>query len=56
MAKFRCKLSGNIFEFTYEYDILSMRKHPQYDEVKEIPNAVQVKKTAKEKVIKKDKQ
>ena len=54
MAKFKCKLSGNIFEFTAEYDIADMREHPQYDEVKEIPDGVQVKKTTKEKVNKKE--
>ena len=58
MAKFRCRLTGNVFEFTNDYDISDMKKHPQYDEVKELPDAVQakVKKTTKEKVIKKDKQ
>ena len=54
MAKFRCRLTGNVFEFTNDYDIKDMQEHPQYDEVKEIPNAVQVKKTTKEKVIKKE--
>lgn len=43
MAKFKCRLTGNVFEFTNEYDIADMRKHPQYDEVKEVPNAVQIK-------------
>ena len=56
MAKFRCRLSGNVFEFTNEYDIKDMMEHPQYDLVEEIPSEVQVKKTTKEKVIKKDKQ
>lgn len=72
MARFKCRLSGNVFEFTNDYDIADMREHPQYDEVKEIPDgvpikdrnysadanstSVQVKKTTKEKVIKKDKQ
>ena len=43
MAKFRCKLSGNIFEFFNEFDILDMREHGQYEEVKE--EAVVEKKT-----------
>ena len=43
MAKFRCKLSGNIFEFFNEFDILDMREHEQYEEVKE--EAVVEKKT-----------
>ena len=56
MAKFKCLLSGNIFEFKYEWDIEEMREHPQYDEVKEIPEGLQtkVKKTTKEKVTKKE--
>ena len=36
MARFRCNLSGNIFEFTAEYDIADMREHPQYTEVEEV--------------------
>lgn len=35
MAKFMCKRSGNIVEFTSEYDIQEMRKHPEYTEVKD---------------------
>lgn len=53
-VKFRCRLSGNVFEFENEYDIKDMRDHPQYDEVKELPNAVQAKKTTKKEVIKKE--
>ena len=56
MAKFKCRLSGNIFEFTNEYDILDMREHPQYEEVEEdVPEIVEEKKPVK-KVTKKDKQ
>ncbi len=54
MTKFKCRLTGNVFEFHNDYDIADMREHPQYDEVKELPDAVQVKKTTKEKVIKKE--
>ena len=52
MANFRCRLTGNVFEFIHDFDIEEMRKHPQYDEVKDIPDGVQakVKKTTKEKV------
>ena len=35
MAKFKCLSTGNIFEFKYEVDIISMRKHPEYVEVLE---------------------
>jgi hypothetical protein len=33
MAKFRDNASGNVFEFTQEHDIQTMRKHPEYTEV-----------------------
>lgn len=36
MAKFKDSATGNIFEFTNEFDIQSMRKHPEYTEVVEI--------------------
>jgi hypothetical protein len=51
MAKFRCKLSGNVFEFKNEYDILDMQKHEQY---KEIEDGLQTKEEqdSKEKVKK----
>jgi hypothetical protein len=35
MAKFKDKATGNVFEFNNEYDIQTMRKHPDYVEVKE---------------------
>lgn len=42
-VKFKCRLTGNVFEFVNDYDINDMRDHPQYDEVKELPNGVQTK-------------
>lgn len=33
MAKFRCKHSGNIFSFTTDFDIQTMRQHSEYEEV-----------------------
>ena len=33
MAKFRCKTSGNIVEFTIPHDIESMEGHDGYEEV-----------------------
>lgn len=33
MAKFRCKASGNIVEFTLAHDIASMIGHDAYEEV-----------------------
>ena len=52
MVYFKCRLSGNVVGFEYEWDIAEMRKHPQYDEVKELPDALQakVKKTTKKEV------
>ena len=51
MAKFRCKRSGNIVEFTSDYDIQEMKKHPEYEEVKETPPPV---KTIKKTKVKED--
>ncbi len=36
MAKFKDIATGNIFEFTQEHDIQTMRKHPEYIEVQEV--------------------
>ncbi len=35
MARFKDVATGNVFEFTSEHDIQSMRKHPEYTEVVE---------------------
>ena len=35
MVTFRCKWSNNLMNVEYEYDIEQMRKHPDYEEVKE---------------------
>jgi hypothetical protein len=37
MAKFKCKQSGNIFEFVNAHDIKTMKTHPSYEEVVEKP-------------------
>lgn len=55
MAVFKCKLSGNLFTFTHEVDVLSMRKHPEYEEVVEQETKKEVKKKAS-KAEKKDKE
>ena len=33
MVKFKCLLSGNIFEYHTDFDIETMREHPQYEEL-----------------------
>ena len=33
MALFRCTRSGNVVEFRNDYDIVEMRRHPEYTEV-----------------------
>ena len=33
MALFRCNKSGNTVEFKYDFDIVEMRRHPEYTEV-----------------------
>jgi hypothetical protein len=35
MAKFRCNLTGNVFEFVNDFDINDMREHPQYTEIQD---------------------
>ena len=35
MAIFRCIWSNNLMNVEYEYDIEQMRRHPDYEEVKE---------------------
>jgi hypothetical protein len=36
MAKFKDNATGNIFEFTFQHDIDTMRKHPEYTEVQTV--------------------
>lgn len=47
MAKFRCKQSNNIIEFTTQYDIDSMKGHPDYERLDEeghvVPEIEEVK-------------
>ena len=33
MALFKCTRSGNVVEFRNDYDIIEMRRHPEYTEV-----------------------
>lgn len=33
MAKFKCVISGGVYEFTTEHDIAGMRAHSEYEEV-----------------------
>ena len=33
MARFKDNATGNVFEFTLQHDIDTMRKHPEYTEV-----------------------
>lgn len=39
--KFKCKQSGNIFEFKNEHDIKTMLTHPEYEEVQEQKQEIQ---------------
>lgn len=54
MARFRCKLSGNIFEFQNDFDVLEMREHPQYEEIEEEEIVVPKKTTVASKKTKKE--
>lgn len=40
MAKFKCKQSGNVFEFLLDHDIKTMRTHTEYIEVVEATEEV----------------
>ena len=40
MAKFKCKLSGVVIEFTSDVDIKSMQGHPEYDRLDDEGNAI----------------
>ena len=41
MAKFKCKASGTVVEFTYQHDIDSMMSHPSYDLVDDNGNIIE---------------
>ena len=41
MAKFRCKASGNIVEFTYEVDIKSTRRNKAYEEIISVEEVIE---------------
>ena len=51
-VRFKCKQSGNVFEFFTEHDIKTMRTHPEYveivEEVVEQVKAVRPKKVKEE--------
>jgi hypothetical protein len=57
-VKFKCKLSGNVYEFVNDFDIKDMREHPQYEEVLEESDdglrIQKVKKTTKKEVTKEE--
>lgn len=36
MAKFKDNATGNVFEFTLDHDIKTMREHPEYTEVQAV--------------------
>lgn len=52
MAKFQCKYTGSVYEFTQEHDIKGMREHSDYTEVVEekVPEAPAKKTAPKAKV------
>lgn len=60
MTKFKCIRSGNFVSFTNENDIIGMRKHEGYIEVKDVetPKTVEAEpqKTTVEKVLRRRKQ
>ncbi len=52
MAKFRCNESGNVIEFSSDYDIKVMRANMEYTEVVEEPKKEQYKPLETKKVTK----
>lgn len=45
---FKCKITGNVFFFQYEADILSMKEHHEYECLGEtLPDETSVKEPAK---------
>jgi hypothetical protein len=49
MAKFKDNATGNVFEFTLEHDIQTMRKHPEYTEiVEEVKQEIKTSKKTKQ--------
>jgi hypothetical protein len=48
--KFQCKLTGNVFNFEHEWDIVTMKAHPEYVEFKEEEKPVEEKKVVKKSV------
>jgi hypothetical protein len=47
MAKFKCIYTGQVYTFEVSHDIDTMRKHPEYTEVKEEEKKEEVKPTLK---------
>lgn len=52
--KFKCKLTGCVYEFTTEHDIKTMKEHPDYTEVAEETPKPAAKKAAKSVVTESD--
>ena len=50
MVRFKCLLSGNVFQFEHEWDVEEMRQHPQYEEIED---GLQEKKQNSKKEVKK---
>jgi hypothetical protein len=49
MAKFKDKATGNVFEFTSDHDIKTMREHSEYVEViEEVKKPLTTKKQLKD--------
>jgi hypothetical protein len=51
--KFKCKQTNLVYNFEYEVDIVSMQKHPDYEEVVEQTEPVVAPKATK-KTVKQD--
>lgn len=47
-VRFKCKQSGNVFEFNLEHDIKTMRSHSEYIEIVEEAPVVKPNKKVKQ--------
>ena len=50
MAKFKCKHTGCVYEWTEEETIANMRKHAEYEEIVAVPAPVATAETKPKKV------
>lgn len=53
-VRFKCKQSGNVFEYFTDHDIKTMRAHQEYEEVKEQQSIEEPKKLGRPRKLQED--